>query len=151
MGSQLFGKTVYVEPSEAEKNVEAASNVKESNRIFISNLYPKVTEDMLRAVFEKFGDIEYLNLHSNTGSDATRGFAFVQYKKKESAQRALSMNGSEICGYAMKVGFVSPLDDIENQNDASDVTTELEDVDYINEKQRYQLMQSLKSRSFAGE
>lgn len=147
-GSQLLGKTVYVELSEAEKNIEASSDVRASTRIYVSNLYHEVTEEMLKNIFEKFGDIEYLNLHFNAGTDAGRGFAFVQYKSREAAMKAISMNGIDICGRAMKVGFVNSKKDgsIDNVTSNSE-NLDLEESDYITGQQRYELMHSLNNRA----
>lgn len=147
-GSQLMGKTVYVELSEAEKNIEASSDVRASTRIYISNLYYEVTEDMLKNIFEKFGDIEYLNLHFNAGTDAGRGFAFVQYKTREAAMKAISMNGIELFGRAMKVGFVnSKKDSMEQISSSKSENLDLDDSDYITGQQRYELMHSLNNRA----
>ncbi len=60
------------------------------------------------AVFSKYGDIEYINLHTDPETGRSKGFAFVQYKKAEDAKKVLKENGMiEIMGRPLKIGVVN--------------------------------------------
>lgn len=74
----------------------------------MGNLHTNLSEDDLRAVFEPFGDIQIINLHTEPDTGRSKGFAFVQYKSPEDAKKALQhCNGMELAGLQLKVGLVS--------------------------------------------
>jgi RNA recognition motif-containing protein len=48
------------------------------NRLYVGSLHFTLTEDEIRAVFESYGPLDFVNLHRDeTGK--SKGFAFVQY------------------------------------------------------------------------
>lgn len=61
-----------------------------------------------RELFEPFGELEFVNLHTDPDTGRSKGFAFVQYRSPEDAKKALQhCNGLELAGRQLKVGLVT--------------------------------------------
>lgn len=75
------------------------------NKLFISNLDFSITQDQLEDIFSEVGN--FLGIVIATDKDSrSRGFAFVEMKDEESAQKAVDvLNNREINGRPMKVSF----------------------------------------------
>lgn len=130
-GKKILGVPVIVELTETEKNriaQEAASfnaamskNTNQTTatataattstddlvRLYIGSLHPSLTELELEQLFEPFGELESVELLKDERSGASKGVAFVQYKKVGGARMALeALNGFELAGRAIRVGPV---------------------------------------------
>lgn len=76
-------------------------------RLYVGSLHFNLVDTDVRAVFEPFGDIESVDLHREPDGKS-KGFAFVQYKKAEDAEKAIEhMNGFELAGRNIRVGHVN--------------------------------------------
>lgn len=71
--------------------------------VFIGNLPFSTDQAELQAAFEKFGTILEINIPTNRETGRPRGFAFVKFETKESADEALSMDGTDFNGRNIKV------------------------------------------------
>ena len=58
-----------------------------SKSLFVGDIPPGIREDKVRSIFEEYGEIQYTRHLPSRQAD--RGYAFVNYKDFESAQRAL--------------------------------------------------------------
>lgn len=131
-GQKVLGVPIIVELTETEKNriaqeaaaaSAAAANTSSSSnattaktvatpvddlvRLYIGSLHPSLTESELEQLFEPFGELESVELLKDERSGASKGVAFVQYKRVGAARRALeSLNGFELAGRAIRVGPV---------------------------------------------
>ncbi|PWN50896.1 splicing factor, CC1-like protein [Violaceomyces palustris] len=77
-------------------------------RLYVGSLHFSLTDENVKAVFEPFGEIEYVDLHREPGTGKSKGYAFVQFKEPEDAKKALEqMNGFELAGRAIRVGNVN--------------------------------------------
>lgn len=95
-----LGSVGQQRPGPSEPNAAA--------RLYVGSLEFSLTDDMIKAVFEPFGDIEYVDLHREPGTGKSKGFAFIQFRRAEDAQKALEqMNGFELAGRAIRVGNVN--------------------------------------------
>ncbi|XP_062340277.1 U11/U12 small nuclear ribonucleoprotein 35 kDa protein [Osmerus eperlanus] len=56
--------------------------------LFVSRLNPQTTEEKLREVFSKYGDINRLRLVRDIVTGFSKGYAFVEYKEERSLVRA---------------------------------------------------------------
>lgn len=73
-------------------------------RIFVGNMGSQITEDELRVIVERFGNVKNVYLVKVEATGQTRGFAFVEMTDKEAADRAIAaLNGAEINGRCLKV------------------------------------------------
>ncbi|XP_021683966.2 uncharacterized protein LOC110667439 isoform X2 [Hevea brasiliensis] len=73
--------------------------IKKEYEIFVGGLDREATEDDVRKVFEKIGEVVEVRLHRNLSMSKSKGYAFVKFANKEHAKRALSeMKNPVICG-----------------------------------------------------
>lgn len=177
-GRKVLGVPVVVELTETEKNriaQEAASaNANSASsagktttststttvtddlvRLYIGSLHPSLTEAELEQLFEPFGELESVELLKEERSGASKGVAFVQYKKVGAARRALeALNGFVLAGRAIRVGPVrvdpSKLKaekSVSVDKSTTSQRTEVDEEDNItlDAKKRAELMQKLLS------
>ncbi|KAK4262088.1 hypothetical protein QN277_027695 [Acacia crassicarpa] len=64
--------------------------IKKENEIFVGGLDRDATEEDLKKVFEKIGEIVDVRLHKNSSTNKNKGYAFVKFSCKEHAKKALS-------------------------------------------------------------
>ncbi|KAK2624992.1 hypothetical protein QTJ16_005361 [Diplocarpon rosae] len=89
----------YSDPA-AKKNREGA--VAEGREIHITSLDSSITEDELKLIFSKYGEVERINiLKKYTG--VSKGAAFVAFGKKEEAAAALEMNMTKLKSTILRV------------------------------------------------
>jgi len=75
-----------------------------SKKIYIGNLPFSSTEDELRAVFERHGRVESVNVIMDRDSGRPRGFAFVEMDEASAADDAIrALDGSELGGRSIRV------------------------------------------------
>lgn len=74
-----------------------------SNKIFVGNLPFTMDSFELEELFKSFGKIQEANVVKDRESGKSRGFAFVTFSSGSEAQQALSMDGKEIQGRAIRV------------------------------------------------
>ena len=75
-----------------------------SKKIYIGNLPFSSTEDELRAVFERHGRVESVNVITDRDSGRPRGFAFVEMDEASAADDAIrALDGSDLGGRSLRV------------------------------------------------
>lgn len=73
--------------------------IKKEHEIFIGGLDRDATEEDVRKVFERIGEVIEVRLHKNFSTNRNKGYAFVKFANKEHAKRALTeMKNPVICG-----------------------------------------------------
>lgn len=75
------------------------------NKIYVGNLPFQITDQELEGEFQQFGKIKEIALIRDRYSNAFKGFAFITFVTPESAQQALTVNGKDFQGRAMKVSI----------------------------------------------
>uniref|UniRef100_A0A3B0N3P7 RNA binding protein, putative n=1 Tax=Theileria annulata TaxID=5874 RepID=A0A3B0N3P7_THEAN len=84
---------------------KAQEESQKSAKIYIGALDPSCTIEDIRVIFSSFGDILNIDLPTDPETNKVKGFCFVEYRKKESADLALvSMQGFHIKGKPIKLG-----------------------------------------------
>ena len=88
-GQYLLGIPVLIHSSESEKNRMGINlnNVVQkkpppgiaSKKLFVSNLPLDLTENDLRDLFEKFGELDSISLHLDSITGKSKGYAVLQY------------------------------------------------------------------------
>ena len=73
--------------------------------IYVGNLAPPVTEEMLNAYFSQVGPLTAVRLQAD-GTSPNR-FAFVEFLEVEKANAALALHGQQLLNRPMKVGKAS--------------------------------------------
>lgn len=84
-----------------------------SRKLWVGNLGPRMTENVLSEQFLRFGDIE------NIGYLPGRSYAYVKFKKEEDADLALrSLHGSSVAGTPLRIEFAKGDDEYrQHKND----------------------------------
>lgn len=89
------------EMEEEQKELSAIVKERKSRKereVFVGGLDRDAVEEDVRKVFEKIGEIVEIRLHKNLSTNKNKGYAFVEYAKKEHAIRALSeMKNPVVC------------------------------------------------------
>jgi len=109
---QLMGQTVMIQHTQAEKNrlaaAQEASKASGPTRLYVGSLHYNITEDDIRNIFDPFGDIEVVQLQTDTETGRSKGYGFVQYKNPDDAKKAMQqINGLELVGRQLKVTLVN--------------------------------------------
>lgn len=95
-GQLLGGHPINVAICQAVQTSSTHQTLKPM-KLYVGNIHNNVTESDLRPVFEAFGQIESVELHSG-------GYGFVIYKNESDGKAALAaLNGLEIAGTAISV------------------------------------------------
>jgi RNA-binding protein 39 len=112
-GQKLQGIPIIVQVTEAEKNRQARSsesggghpNQVPFHRLYVGNIHFNVNEEDLRAVFESFGELEFVQLQRDENG-RSRGYGFVQFRDAAQAREALEkMNNFDLAGRSIRVGL----------------------------------------------
>eukprot|EP01130_Rhizamoeba_saxonica_P010101 TRINITY_DN413_c0_g1_i1.p1 TRINITY_DN413_c0_g1~~TRINITY_DN413_c0_g1_i1.p1 ORF type:complete len:636 (-),score=145.35 TRINITY_DN413_c0_g1_i1:1091-2998(-) len=105
-----------------------------SKTLFVGNLSPYVTEDKLRHIFSEFGQIKSLKLVDK----GTNRFAFVGYISRNDAEIAKrSMDGKEIDGTHIKLGWAKGFEDTLQDFDISTGTYNVKRWELNNKKSNF--------------
>jgi RNA recognition motif-containing protein len=96
---------------EAAVSAEAAAvilQVKEG-KVILRNLPFDIKEQHLKPFFSKYGSIVSINIPLNNTNNLNRGFAFLEYERKEDATKAIEgMNGQKFKGRTVALEFSLP-------------------------------------------
>ena len=77
--------------------------------IFVGNLDFAATDSSVRAMFERYGKVDRVNLVTDRDTGRSRGFAFVEMSNTEEADKAIAgLNGTEFGGRALNVNEARP-------------------------------------------
>lgn len=77
--------------------------------IFVGNLDFAATDSSVRALFERYGTVDRVNLVTDRDTGRSRGFAFVEMNNTEEADRAIEgLNGANFEGRALNVNEARP-------------------------------------------
>jgi cold-inducible RNA-binding protein len=77
--------------------------------IFVGNLDFAATDSSVRALFERYGSVDRVNLVTDRDTGRSRGFAFVEMGSTEEADRAIAgLNGADFEGRALNVNEARP-------------------------------------------
>jgi len=78
-------------------------------KIFVGNLSFSVTEDALRALFEKYGSVASVSVVTDRDTGQPRGFGFVEMPNDAEAQKAMNgLNGMDLEGRTLNVNEARP-------------------------------------------
>lgn len=81
-------------------------------KLYVGNLSYSTTEDDLRTLFTKAGQVASVALITDRDSGNSKGFAFIEMTTQAEAQKAISMlNGSNLDDRELKVNLAKPRED----------------------------------------
>lgn len=77
--------------------------------IYVGNLDFKLTEEELRLVFEKYGEVESARIIFDRATNRSRGFGFVEMPDNDKAQTAIDeLHKSDFNGRPLTVNEAKP-------------------------------------------
>jgi len=76
--------------------------------IYVGNLPFTITEDSLREMFEKFGEVQSAKLIMDRETGRSRGFGFVEMENAEADTAIKDLNNTEMDGRTLKVNQSQP-------------------------------------------
>ena len=77
--------------------------------IYVGNLSHDTTEEDLRQAFEKFGQVDKVNVIMDKFSGRSKGFGFVEMSSKEEAEAAIAgLNNQDLDGRTLSVSEARP-------------------------------------------
>ncbi|KAK1259418.1 hypothetical protein QJS04_geneDACA010341 [Acorus gramineus] len=71
--------------------------------LFVSNVHFAATKDTLSRHFNKFGEVLKVVIVTDAATGQPKGSAYVEFMRKESAEHALSLNGTSFMSRILKV------------------------------------------------
>ena len=73
-------------------------------KLFVKNIEPSVNEVLLESIFKQYGEVTDTKIIYDKITWESRGFGFVEFKKKEDAIKAIEgLNGKELIGKKISV------------------------------------------------
>lgn len=77
--------------------------------IFVGNLDFGATEASIRALFERHGAVDRVNIVTDRDTGRSRGFAFVEMADAAEADRAIAaLNGTDLDGRTLNINEARP-------------------------------------------
>ena len=80
--------------------------------IYVGNLSFSATEDMVRALFERYGAVDRVHIVTDRDTGQARGFAFVEMGNDAEGMKAINaVNGMDLEGRTLSVNEARPKTD----------------------------------------
>jgi len=77
-------------------------------RIYIGSVLFDVKESEVKQIFQVFGSIKQISMIPNPENGKHKGYGFIEYEKHDDAVQAIqAMNGFQLAGRPLKVGWAS--------------------------------------------
>jgi RNA recognition motif-containing protein len=81
-----------------------------NTKLYVGNLPYETTEADLQTLFEAAGQVSSVNIMRDRATGQARGFAFVEMKDAEGAQRAIAeLNRHQLGGRSLTVNEAKPM------------------------------------------
>jgi len=78
-------------------------------QIYVGNLAFSMTEDSIKELFEKFGEVVSVKIIKDRDTERSKGFGFVEMENKEEGEAAIAkLNDTEVEGRNIKVNVARP-------------------------------------------
>ena len=77
-------------------------------KLYVGNLPYNISDDQLRDMFAKFGTPDSARVITDRDTGQSKGFGFVEFGNDQQAREAMSLDGTEFGGRALKVNEARP-------------------------------------------
>jgi len=105
--TETVEKTTVAE--EVEDDEAAVDDEDEQTNLIVNYLPQQVTEEKLREMFAKYGELEHVKLMLDKMTQTSMGYGFVKYVKAESAAAAIeALNGQAMDQKKLRVSYSHP-------------------------------------------
>ena len=103
--------TASKEIQRRKRPVEGTVDEDEYSRVFVGNIPFEITQEELTEVFARYGTVSDVFIPISTATRRNKGYAFLEFDTRTSAQRALAGSGEVyIGGRAVHVKTANPRD-----------------------------------------
>eukprot|EP00547_Thalassionema_nitzschioides_P006326 CAMPEP_0194210356 /NCGR_PEP_ID=MMETSP0156-20130528/8171_1 /TAXON_ID=33649 /ORGANISM="Thalassionema nitzschioides, Strain L26-B" /LENGTH=614 /DNA_ID=CAMNT_0038937687 /DNA_START=56 /DNA_END=1900 /DNA_ORIENTATION=+ len=80
----------------------------ESQKVYLGNLDPRATQEILYSVFSSFGHLEKVSIQMEPTTGVSRGFAFLSFRDPKHANLSIhTMSGQVLLGRPLKTGWAN--------------------------------------------
>ena len=80
-------------------------------KLYVGNLPYSISDDQLSDMFARFGTPDSARVVTDRDTGQSKGFGFVEYSNDETARQAMTLNGTDFGGRALKVNEARPQND----------------------------------------
>ena len=80
-------------------------------KLYVGNLPYSISDDQLSDMFARFGTPDSARVVTDRDTGQSKGFGFVEYSNDETARQAMTLNGTDFGGRAIKVNEARPKND----------------------------------------
>ncbi|MBI3592442.1 MAG: RNA-binding protein [Nitrospirae bacterium] len=78
-------------------------------KVYVGNISFKATQDDVRELFSKIGEVESVNLITDAHTGQSKGFGFVEMASEEDAKKAIeALNGTALMERTLSVAEAKP-------------------------------------------
>ena len=82
----------------------------EMNTIFVGNLPFSASEEEIRELFTKYGEVKSVNLITHHKTGESRGICFIEMSEEDGGKAIKALDGSEYGGRKLHVRFIKDED-----------------------------------------
>ena len=87
-------------------------------RIYIGNMNFSTTEESIKNLFSKYGDVDSVEIIKDKYTEQSKGFGFVEMSDDDAEKAISSLNGKDFEGRRIRVNFAQ---EMPPRNDAREV------------------------------
>ena len=77
-------------------------------KLYVGNLPYNISDDQLRDMFARYGIPDSARVITDRDTGQSKGFGFVEFHDDEQGRQAMSLNGTDFGGRALKVNEARP-------------------------------------------
>ncbi|XP_015792899.1 squamous cell carcinoma antigen recognized by T-cells 3 [Tetranychus urticae] len=103
---KIDGRECYIDEMGKKYNFKFSLS-RENNKLFVSNLDKRVTNEQLTSIFEKYGNLKDVRI-ATLRNGKSKGYAYIEYKSEVEANDALKANGMLVLDKTIKVQISDP-------------------------------------------
>jgi len=89
----------------------SAASTNGGTTLYIGNLSYSITKTQLETAFENFGNITNSRIIRDRQTGRSKGFGFISFSRPSDANKALSMDGTELRGRQVRVSVANERQD----------------------------------------
>lgn len=78
-------------------------------RIYIGNMNFSTTEESIKKLFSKYGDVDSVEIIKDKYTEQSKGFGFVEMSDDDAEKAISSLNGKDFEGRRIRVNFAQEM------------------------------------------
>lgn len=82
---------------------------KNMKRIYIGNMNFSTTEESIKNLFSKYGDVDSVEIIKDKYTEQSKGFGFVEMSDDDAEKAISSLNGKDFEGRRIRVNFAQEM------------------------------------------